>query len=65
VFGAKLYAVAGRAIGLALEQPLHVVAIACSAAGILKQLEYKVGFAFLNFVEIHNARRSIISVHFA
>ncbi|MDR1479755.1 MAG: hypothetical protein LBJ00_12550 [Planctomycetaceae bacterium] len=29
------------AIGFALEQPLHVVALACSASGILKQLGYK------------------------
>jgi hypothetical protein len=47
------YTVAGRAIGFALEQPLHVVALACSAYGILKQLEYKpkpvwaIGFALL------------------
>ncbi|MDR1477390.1 MAG: hypothetical protein LBJ00_00430 [Planctomycetaceae bacterium] len=36
------YTVAGRAVGFALEQPLHVVALACSASGILKQLEYNV-----------------------
>jgi hypothetical protein len=30
------YTVAVRAIGFALEQPLHVVAIACSTSGILK-----------------------------
>ncbi|MDR1479644.1 MAG: hypothetical protein LBJ00_11960 [Planctomycetaceae bacterium] len=36
----KGYTVAGRAIGFALEQPLHVVALACPASGILKQLEY-------------------------
>jgi hypothetical protein len=36
-----MYTVAGRAIGFALEQPLHVVALACSASGISKQLEYK------------------------
>jgi hypothetical protein len=30
------YTVAGRAIGFALEQPLHVVALACSASRILK-----------------------------
>jgi hypothetical protein len=29
------------AIGFALEQSLHVVTLACSASGILKQLEYK------------------------
>jgi hypothetical protein len=34
------YTVAGRAIGFALEQPLHVVAFVCSALGISKQLEY-------------------------
>ncbi|MDR1477766.1 MAG: hypothetical protein LBJ00_02365 [Planctomycetaceae bacterium] len=34
------YTVAGKAIGFAPEQPLHVVALACSASGILKQLEY-------------------------
>jgi hypothetical protein len=32
----KRYTVAGKAIGFALEQPLHVVALACSASGILK-----------------------------
>jgi hypothetical protein len=31
----KFYTVAGRAIGFALEQPLHVVTLACSASGIL------------------------------
>ncbi|MDR1479744.1 MAG: hypothetical protein LBJ00_12495 [Planctomycetaceae bacterium] len=36
VLGAKKYTVAGRAIGFAPEQPLHAVAIACSAFGILK-----------------------------
>jgi hypothetical protein len=36
----NFYTVAGRAIGFALEQPLHVVTLACSASGILKQLEY-------------------------
>jgi hypothetical protein len=30
------YTVAGRAIGFALEQPLHVVVLACSASGISK-----------------------------
>jgi hypothetical protein len=30
------YTVAGKAIGFALEQPLHVVALARSASGILK-----------------------------
>jgi type II restriction enzyme len=34
------YTVAGRAVGFALEQPLHVVTLACSALGILKQLQY-------------------------
>ncbi|MDR1478793.1 MAG: hypothetical protein LBJ00_07610 [Planctomycetaceae bacterium] len=34
------YTVAGKAIGFAPEQPLHVVALACPASGILKQLEY-------------------------
>ncbi|MDR1478634.1 MAG: hypothetical protein LBJ00_06800 [Planctomycetaceae bacterium] len=29
------------AIGFAIEQPLHVVTLACSASGILKQLKYK------------------------
>jgi hypothetical protein len=29
------------AVGFALEQPLHVVALAYSLCGILKQLEYK------------------------
>jgi hypothetical protein len=28
------------AIGFAIEQPLHVVALACPASGILKQLEH-------------------------
>jgi hypothetical protein len=30
------YTVAGRAISFALEQPLHVVALACLVSGILK-----------------------------
>ncbi|MDR1479789.1 MAG: hypothetical protein LBJ00_12720 [Planctomycetaceae bacterium] len=30
---------AGKAIGFALEQPLHVVTLACPASGILKLLE--------------------------
>ncbi|MDR1479816.1 MAG: hypothetical protein LBJ00_12860 [Planctomycetaceae bacterium] len=30
------YTVAGKAIGFALEQPLHVVALACPALGIFK-----------------------------
>ncbi|MDR1480408.1 MAG: hypothetical protein LBJ00_15850, partial [Planctomycetaceae bacterium] len=34
--------VAGKAIGSAPEQPLHVVALACPASRILKQLEYKI-----------------------
>ncbi|MDR1478311.1 MAG: hypothetical protein LBJ00_05150 [Planctomycetaceae bacterium] len=37
----RFYTVAGKAIGFALEQPLRVVALACSASGILKQFEYK------------------------
>jgi hypothetical protein len=37
----NFYTVAGKAMGFALEQPLHVVTLACSASGILKQLEYK------------------------
>jgi non-specific serine/threonine protein kinase len=40
----KFYTVAGRAIGFALEQPLHVVALACSVSGILKQLQYTIIF---------------------
>jgi hypothetical protein len=32
------YTVAGEAIGFALEQPIHVVAIACPASRILKRL---------------------------
>jgi hypothetical protein len=35
-----VYTVAGKAIGFALEQPLHVVTLACPASGILKRLEY-------------------------
>ncbi|MDR1478466.1 MAG: hypothetical protein LBJ00_05940 [Planctomycetaceae bacterium] len=30
-----------QALSFALEQPLHVVALVCSASGILKQLEYE------------------------
>jgi hypothetical protein len=37
--GFALDTVAGKAIGFAPEQPLHVVALACSASGILKQLQ--------------------------
>jgi hypothetical protein len=42
-FSPSRYTVAGRAIGFALERPLHVVAFACSASGISKQLEYMNG----------------------
>ncbi|MDR1478102.1 MAG: hypothetical protein LBJ00_04090 [Planctomycetaceae bacterium] len=35
------HTVAGKAIGIAPEQPLHVIALACPASGISKQLEYK------------------------
>ncbi|MDR1479458.1 MAG: hypothetical protein LBJ00_11020 [Planctomycetaceae bacterium] len=41
------YTVAGKTIGFALEQPLHVVALACPASGILKQLGYKMGYWFM------------------
>ncbi|MDR1480278.1 MAG: hypothetical protein LBJ00_15190 [Planctomycetaceae bacterium] len=34
------YTEAGRAVGFAPEQPLHIVALARSASGILKQLEH-------------------------
>jgi hypothetical protein len=34
----KNYTVAGKVVGFAIEQPLHVVALACSALGILKWL---------------------------
>jgi hypothetical protein len=36
----QAYTIAGKAIGFALEQPLHVVVLAYSASGILKQLQY-------------------------
>ncbi|MDR1290248.1 MAG: hypothetical protein LBK06_03510 [Planctomycetaceae bacterium] len=35
------YTEAGKAIGFALEQPLHVVALPCSALRILKRLQHK------------------------
>ncbi|MDR1480922.1 MAG: hypothetical protein LBJ00_18510 [Planctomycetaceae bacterium] len=35
----KRHTATGRAIGFALEQPLRVIVLACSASGILKQLE--------------------------
>jgi hypothetical protein len=49
------YTVAGKAIGFAPEQPLQVVAFACSASGISKQLEYNMrlvgnGFDFAAFL---------------
>ncbi|MDR1289824.1 MAG: hypothetical protein LBK06_01335 [Planctomycetaceae bacterium] len=34
------YTEAGKAIGFALEQPLHVVALPCSALRILKRLQH-------------------------
>jgi hypothetical protein len=41
-------------MGFALEQPLHVVAIACPALGILKQFEYNIYyFLFLPFRTIN------------
>ncbi|MDR1479746.1 MAG: hypothetical protein LBJ00_12505 [Planctomycetaceae bacterium] len=45
IFYVLYYTVAVRAIGFALEQPLHVVALACSASGILKQLEYSCNYS--------------------
>ncbi|MDR1479557.1 MAG: hypothetical protein LBJ00_11515 [Planctomycetaceae bacterium] len=36
IVSGNFYTVAGRAIDFALEQPLRVVAFACSASGILK-----------------------------
>ncbi|MDR1290117.1 MAG: hypothetical protein LBK06_02835 [Planctomycetaceae bacterium] len=36
--GVRNYTEAGKAIGFALEQPLHVVALPCSAWRILKRL---------------------------
>ncbi|MDR1290523.1 MAG: hypothetical protein LBK06_04910, partial [Planctomycetaceae bacterium] len=36
----QYYTVAGKAIGFALEQPLHVVALPCSALQILKRLQH-------------------------
>ncbi|MDR1477841.1 MAG: hypothetical protein LBJ00_02755 [Planctomycetaceae bacterium] len=41
LFVPSCYTVAGKAIGFAFEQPLHVVTLTCPASGILKQLEYK------------------------
>jgi hypothetical protein len=35
-----IYTVAGKAIGFALEQLLHVVALACPASRILKRLQH-------------------------
>ncbi|MDR1291403.1 MAG: hypothetical protein LBK06_09395 [Planctomycetaceae bacterium] len=40
VFLTRRYTAAGRAIGFALEQPLHVVALARSASWILKRLQH-------------------------
>jgi hypothetical protein len=37
----RKYTEAGKAIGFALEQPLHVVALPCSALQILKRLQRK------------------------
>ncbi|MDR1477783.1 MAG: hypothetical protein LBJ00_02450 [Planctomycetaceae bacterium] len=34
------YTASGKAVGFALEQPLRDVTLACSASGILEQLEY-------------------------
>jgi hypothetical protein len=42
------YTVAGKAIGFALEQTLHVVAIASSASRILKRLQH-IWFNLLKF----------------
>ncbi|MDR1289609.1 MAG: hypothetical protein LBK06_00260 [Planctomycetaceae bacterium] len=38
------YTEAGKAIGFALEQPLHVVALPCSALRILKRLQHTIIF---------------------
>jgi hypothetical protein len=47
-FKVAQYTVAGKAIGFALEQPLHAVAFACPTAGILKQLEYTIDYTLKN-----------------
>ncbi|MDR1291384.1 MAG: hypothetical protein LBK06_09285 [Planctomycetaceae bacterium] len=45
-----LYTEAGKAIGFALEQSLHVVALPCSALRILKRLQHTFG----NFQYTHH-----------
>jgi hypothetical protein len=42
------YTEAGKAIGFALEQPLHVVALPCSALRILKRLQHSTNYLFVN-----------------
>jgi hypothetical protein len=44
-----LYTEAGKAIGFALEQPLHIVALPCSALRILKRLQHNLSFSALQF----------------
>ncbi|MDR1480165.1 MAG: hypothetical protein LBJ00_14610 [Planctomycetaceae bacterium] len=38
------------AVGFAPEQPLHVVALACSVSGILKQLQYMLATVVIDVV---------------
>ncbi|MDR1480479.1 MAG: hypothetical protein LBJ00_16220, partial [Planctomycetaceae bacterium] len=50
-FVSVIYTVAGKAIDFALEQPLHVVTLACSASGISKQqLEYMISLHTPSFL---------------
>jgi hypothetical protein len=46
---ATVYTVAGKAVGFAHEQPLHVVTLACPAFRILKRLQHISIFLFIVF----------------
>ncbi|MDR1290419.1 MAG: hypothetical protein LBK06_04375 [Planctomycetaceae bacterium] len=48
-----MYTEAGKAIGFALEQSLHVVALPCSALRISKRLQHSVHLQVCNFCDCY------------
>jgi hypothetical protein len=62
------YTVAGRAIGFALEQPLHVVVLSCSVIVKLKQLEYSTQITQIYFdvrrINKKNLRTSFFNLRY-
>ncbi|MDR1290450.1 MAG: hypothetical protein LBK06_04540 [Planctomycetaceae bacterium] len=61
----KIYTEAGKAIGFALEQPLHVVALPCSALRILKRLQHIVPIIPAKFCPQHSPKNRNQQVSYA